>query len=130
VLPGRASIDGAALTYLGSKVRTLFKSETAHRSINKFDLTVVERLIVRDKNRLFEKFRYCGLFVSNISKVARLNRPLASTSAGGSAVSYDFKTNFSLFSPNGEISKLFALIVAFKFVIPVMEGFIDRIHCV
>src|SRR5262245_59607352 len=41
VLSGRASIDGTARAHLGFQVRKLFKSATAHRPINKFDLTVM-----------------------------------------------------------------------------------------
>jgi hypothetical protein len=41
VLPGRARIDGPALAHIRFKVRQLFKSATAHRPINKFDLIVL-----------------------------------------------------------------------------------------
>ena len=37
----RARIDDPAFTHLGLKVHKLFKSATAHRSINKSDLTVL-----------------------------------------------------------------------------------------
>ena len=42
MLPARADIDGPGLTHFGFKVRKLFKRATAHRSINKSHLIVLQ----------------------------------------------------------------------------------------
>ena len=86
MLPGRARIDGPALAHLGFKVRKLFKSATAHRSFNKFDLIVLHFGV--------KKFEQLGSAYGIDQYCAVSNR----TTLGGHAIARatDLETNHTL----------------------------------